>query len=396
MVERKMQLLMDKTFIISKRYKIICLVLVALGVAAAITGFLSHPERMWANVLLNNYLFLQLAIGAAFFLALQYITQSGWSAMFKRIPESMSFYLPVAAVLFLLMIPGMHSLYHWTHAEEVAADPILAHKAPYLNIPFWIFRSVVSFALWILLIVILRRLSLREDAEGGLKYFERSEFYSKVLIFIIAITFSVVTIDWLMSVEPHWYSTLFSLQGFLTAFYHASATIALIAIILWRKGYFPAMNESHLLDFSRYIFMLSIVWGYFFFAQFMLIWYANIPEETEYYYHRWHNGFEWLFYFNIIVNWAIPFVLLLSKWTNKKWRVVAFVAVLLVIGHYTDLYEKIFPPIVHSPKFGFIEIGSFLGYAGIFAWVFGYMLSKAAVIPKNHPYIEESTEHHLH
>jgi hypothetical protein len=387
---------MDKTFTLSKRFKIICLALITLGVVTLIYGFISHPERMWANILLNNYFFLQLAIGAAFFLALQYITQSGWSAMFKRIPESMSAWLPVAGLLFLLMIPGLHSLYHWTHAEEVAKDPILLHKVPYLNIPFFVARSVVSFAVWTLLVVILRRLSLREDKTGGLKYFEKSEFYSKVFIFIIAITFSFVTFDWIMSLEPHWYSTLFALKGFVTAFYHASAMIALIAILLWKKGYFPAMNESHLLDFSRYIFMLSIVYGYFFFSQFTLIWYANIPEETEYYFHRWHNGFEPLFYVNVIVNFAIPFVLLLSRYTNRNANVLIFISTLLIVGHYTDLYEQIFPPVLHKPLFGLIEIGSFVGYAGIFALVVGWVFSRAEVIPVNHPYLEESENHHVH
>ena len=387
---------MDKTFIFSKRYKTIALALCALGIATVIYGFISHPGRMWANILLNNYFFLQLVIGAAFFLALQYITQSGWSAMFKRIPESISYFIPVAALLFILMLPGLHSLYHWTHAEEVAADPILQHKSPYLNLPFFIFRSLLSFALWILMVFVLRRLSVKEDLHGDLRYFEKSEFYSKVFIFIIAITFSIVSFDWIMSLEPHWYSTLFALKGFVTAFYHASALIALIAIILWKKGYYPAFNESHLLDFSRYIFMLSIIWGYFFFSQFMLIWYGNIPEETIYYHHRWENGFEFLFYFNAIVNWAIPFVLLLSRWANRKAGIIAFVAVLLIIGHYTDLYEQVFPAVVHKPYFGIIEIGSFLGYTGLFALVFGFALSRRSLIPLNHPYIDESLEHHVH
>jgi hypothetical protein len=387
---------MDKTFTFSKRYKIVSLSLLGLGIVTAVYGFLSHPERMWANILLNNYFFLQLAIGAAFFLALQYITQSGWSAMFKRIPETMSGTMPVLAVLFLLMIPGLHSLYHWTHTEDVAADAILSHKAPYLNVPFFIIRSVVSFAVWILLIRVLRKLSKKEDELGGLKWFEKSEFWSKVLIFVIAITFSVITIDWVMSLEPHWYSTLFSLKGFLISFYHATALITLIVIILWKRGYYPAFNESHLLDFSRYIFMLSIVWGYFTFSQFMLIWYGNIPEETEYYYHRWEHGFKWIFYFNIIVNWAVPFALLLSRWADRQWRLVLFVAVLLVIGHYTDLYEQIFPAVMHKPYFGIFEIGSFLGYTGLFAYVFGRLLSRSPIIPGNHPYIEESLNHHVH
>jgi len=243
---------------------------------------------------------------------------------------------------------------------------------------------------------LLRKASLAEDKNGGMRYFEQSELLSKIYIFLLAITFSFATFDWVMSIDVHWFSTIFALKNFVAAFYHGAAMITLIVIILYQKGYFPALNQSHLLDFSRYIFMLCIVWGYFTFSQFMLIWYANIPEETEYFAFRWHNGFKVIFYVNFIINWFLPFVLLLSQVVNKHINIVKSICILLIAGQYIDLYEQIFPGVLGAPVFGIIEIGFFAGFAGLFALVFGKALASADLIPRNHPYLEESLHHHLH
>lgn len=336
-----------------------------------------------------------LALGAAFFIALQHITQSGWSAAFKRVGEAMAGYIPVAAVFFLLVIFGMKNIYEWSHPDTVAHDALIAHKSPYLNVPFFYLRLILFFALWILMIWLIRKTSLQEDREGGLQFFHKSEQYSKILIFILAVTVSLSAIDWIKSIDAHWYSTLFALKNFVASFYHGVTILVLIVFLLHNKGYFGFLNGYHLHDFARYIFMLAIVWGYFWFSQFMLIWYGNIPEETVYYVKRWENGWQILFFAEIAINWFIPFVVLLPTRTSRSKPVIFAMVILLVIGHYVDLYLQIMPGTTGKLLFGFIEIGTFLGYTGIFALSTGYWLSKAPLVPKNHPYLEESLEHHF-
>lgn len=370
-------------------------IFILVGLAAFIAGFLQDPDRTWANYLLNNYYFLMLALGAAFFIALQNISQAGWSAAFKRVGEAMSGYIPVAAIFFLGIIFGMKSLYEWSHPEAVAHDGLITHKAPYLNVPFFCIRLVLFFALWTLMVWLLRKASLKEDLEGGLKEFRRSEHLSKIFIFILALTVSLSAIDWVKSIDVHWFSTLFALKNFVASFYHGTAILILIVFILHGRGYFEFLNAYHLHDFARYIFMLAIVWGYFWFAQFMLIWYGNLPEETVYYVARWEPGWKTLFFAEIIINWFVPFVVLLPTRTSRSKSVIWLMLILLIAGHYVDLYMQIMPGTTEILQFGFIEIGTFLGYAGLFALVVACFLSRAPLIPKNHPYLNESLEHHF-
>ncbi len=380
---------------ISKNFKLLTYILIGIGVVTFALGFVFDAKRTWANYLLNNYYFLSIAIGAAFFGSIQYITNSGWSAAFKRIPEAMAAYIPFAGIFFLIMFFGMHSIFEWTHDEVLQHDELIQHKSPYLNVPFFFIRVIVFFAAWTILSKVLRKFSLKEDEVGGLHYFEKSELYSKIFIFVIAITFTLFAVDMLLSLDPHWFSTLFAAKSFIAAFLHGSTIIALIVIILNRTGNFDILNRSHLHDFTRYIFMTSIVWGYFNFAEFMLIWYGNIPEETVWFVERWQGAYKILFFANIILNWAIPFFVLMPRKTSRSKLIIFPVIILLMIGQYTELYYIIWPNVVHESKFGLLEIGAFLGYAGIFSLVVSTWLAKASLVPKNHPYLQESLHHHF-
>ena len=200
----------------------------------------------------------------------------------------------------------------------------------------------------------------------------------------------------LLSLEVHWFSTIYAAKMFVSAFLHGSAVIALIVIILNKTGHLKMLNRSHLHDFTRYIFMLSIIWGYFTFSQFMLIWYGNIPEETIFYVRRSEGVYEVLFYLSIVLNWLLPFLFLMPRSSSRSRMVMTPVIILLVIGQYVELYYEIWP-IAAGPDagFGLLEIGSFLGYAGLFIWVVVSWLAKARLIPVNHPYLQESLNHHF-
>jgi hypothetical protein len=375
--------------------------LIGIGVSCFIFGLFTDSKLTWASYLIVNYYFLSLAIGGTFFFILQVITQSGWSSSFKRIPEAMMSYIPFAAVFFLLLFFGVKDIYHWSHNEAVASDPLIEHKSAFLNIPFFFGRMIIFFILWIVFTRILRKISLKEDQadpadiNGILSLFAKSEMYSKILAFILALTFSLSAFDWIMSIDVHWYSTIFALKNLVAAFLHGISILTLIVFILYKRGYFPYLNKFHMHDFARYIFMLSIVWGYFWFAQFMIIWYGNIPEETIYYNVRWQDGWKVLFFLEIGLNWAIPFLILLPVKTSRNMTAIIIVIVFLIIGQYIDLFVQVIPGTTGLLKFGWIETGMFLGYAGLFALVVATSLSRAKIIPSNHPYLEESLNHHF-
>jgi hypothetical protein len=380
---------------LSTTFLIVCIAFIAIGIVALTYGFISDPNRTWANYLLNNFYFLSLAIGAAFFLSLQSITQSGWSSGFRRVPEAMMMYIPVAGILLLFLFFGMHNLYHWSHSDIVSSNKILQHKSIYLNIPFFFIRLLMFFTVWIILSRSIRRHSLREDEIGGLENFNKIELYSKIFIFVLGVTFSMIGVDLIMSIDAGWFSTIFALKNFVAAFLHGSATIFIIVVMLNRRGYFGFLNVSHIHDFARYIFMIAILYGYFWFAQFMLTWFGNIPEETIYYAVRWQPQWQPIWAIDVFINWAIPFFVLLPVNTSRSKWIVFAVAIILVAGQWIDLFVAIFPGSVGHNHFGFIEIGTYLGFAGLFALVTGYNLSKANIVPQNHPYIEESYNHHF-
>src|SRR5664280_2472135 len=247
---------------VSRSFKIITLLLTAIGAVTIILGLITDRQTTWANYLIVNYYFLSLAMGGAFFLVIQSISQSGWSSGFTRVSEAMMSYIPFAALFFLLLGFGMKDLYQWTHKEVVALDPILQHKSVFMNIPFFFARMVIYFSLWIVFVRKLRQISLQEDkadpsdSDGIMVLFGKTELYSKIFIFILAVTLSLSAIEWIMSLDVRWYSTIFALKNLVAAFLHGVSILTLIVFILYKRGYFPFFNEYHLHDFARYIFCL--------------------------------------------------------------------------------------------------------------------------------------------
>ncbi len=385
---------LDIKYKVGGTFRITTIIMVLIGIIAIVMGFMSgETNRTWANLLLNNFYFLSLAIGATFWMTMSAITQAGWSTAYLRIPQAMSMWLVVSFVLWFFMFFGIHDLYHWTHHDAVAHDPILMHKSGYLNVPFFTIRFVVFFVLWILLTFLLRRMSIKQDtaAEGeNVRLFEKFEFTSKITIFVLAFSFSLFAIDWLMSLDPHWYSTIYAFKKFVSAFLHGTAIIAAIAVLLHMNGYLPMLTKSHKADFSRYIFALSIIWGYMWLSQYLLIWYANIPEETIYYVPRIMSEYKEFFYAELILNWLIPFLFLMWNRIGKtNWGLLT-ITFILIIGQWVELYMSIMPGTVDSHSITYVEIGSFIGYMGLFAFVVATVLSKANLIPKHHPYLMES------
>lgn len=383
---------MTKKYSISSKLRYTAIAFVLIGIITLGLGFYFKTEKTWANVLLNNYYFIAITIGATFFYAIQYITQSGWSALFQRIPLALSSYLPVAGILILFIIFGMNYIYDWSLPNAASNDAIIRHKSPYLNIPFFFIRLIIYFSLWIFMTKLLLKVSVKEDKIGGLKYFYKSEFYSKIYIFILAITFSLFTFDLIMSIDVHWFSTIFAVKNFVSGFLHGVALITLTIILLNRIGYYKNLNKNHLQNFSKYLFILGFIWVYLWFMEYLLIWFGNIQEESVYFITRLQGKWKIFFFSNIILNWLIPFfVLLLDKATQNK-LVLMIVCICLLMGFWIDLYLQIMPGTIGVFNIGLIEIGSFIGYTGLFTLVVTRALSKFPLIPNKHPYLNESLD----
>ncbi len=406
---------MEKRFKLTKKLQTISLILMLVGLVSGVATYMADTNRFWANILFSNYFFLILALGAAFWLALQYIAEAGWSAAFKRVPEAISCYLgPAFLFMLALVLLGLKYIYPWANPEHLIPEfdkyaefkEILEVKEPYLNSGFFISRTIIFFVVWLLTTAILRKFSKKEDEDkaNALKWFEKSRFFSKVHIFAFAVTFIFAGFDYLMSLEPFWYSTLFSIKELISGFFHASALIILMVYFLHKKGYYPFMNSSHWHDFSKYLFMGSILFAYAWYFQYMLIWYGNIPEEGEYYFLRRFHFSQFLFVLNIVINFFVPFIVLLPNKMAKNPKVLLIMSITILIGLFLDVYLSVFPPLVHTfqgvgehthPVFGIYEVGIFLGFVGMFMFVVARNLAKRkTIIPVNHPYIEESLLHH--
>lgn len=389
--------------------KILSLVAIVFGIVAIGFGLLSSEniivERTYANLLLMGYYFACVCAAGTFFVALQLVTQSGWSAGLIRIPQAMSSILPIAAVLlFVIVVLGLYTdnLYkHW-HAEGLMDpdspnyDALVAGKQAFLNVPGFLTRQIVFMGSYSIFAYILAKLSYTEDLNGGLNSYKRSFKLSAIFLVIFGFTTPIWSFDTIMSLEAHWFSTMFGWYNFAAMWVSGLCVIALIVIFLRKSGYMPWVNENHLHDLGNLIFGFSIFWAYVWFSQFILIWYSNIPEETVYFYKRWEPEYKPWFWLSVILNFVAPLLLLVDREAKRKQTMMIFVCVLLLCGHWLDYYIMVMPGTVESERgFGLIEIGTALGFAGLFTFLVLNKLSKHALGAKHHPLLDESLHHQI-
>lgn len=371
-------------------------------------GAFHWTKRLYAVLWHDSVFFTGIALVGVFFVAFNYLALSGWPTIIKRVPETFGNFLPITGIIILaVFLLGGHDLFHWTHHElfdpnSPKYDKIIAGKEGYLNTPFFLVRTILYFVLWYALYFVLRKLSLKEDQERDFYaytknpvFHKKSGIYAAIFIVIFAITTSTAAWDWIMSIDTHWFSTMFGWYTFASWFVTGLAAMALYVVVLKDHGYFKYVNENHIHDLGKFIFAFSIFWTYIWFAQFLLIYYANIPEETVYFLHRMED-FKFLFFFNIIINFAFPFLFLMPRAAKRKTLLVKIAAVGVIFGHWLDFYMMIMPGTVgkHS-GIGLVEIGMVILFIAGFIWVTASALAKANIIPKNHPMIEESLHHNI-
>ena len=391
----------------NKNVSIVSLFMIIVGLLSATIAFISDSHAAWTNLLFNNYFFLGISVFAVFFVALQHVAEAGWSTVLKRVPEAIMTFLPITAgiMLFIVIAATLHwnHIYHWL--DEGIMDPadhhydaIIAGKKAYLNSTFFLIRSFIYVIIWVYCARRLRQISLDGDEEGdiGEKSYWKGLRVSGWFIVLFAVTSSTAAWDWIMSIDTHWFSTLFGWYIFSEWATIGFASILLLALLLHKQGYLKYLNDSHIHDLGKLIFAFSIVWTYMWFSQFMLIWYANIPEEVTYHMERIElPNYRFLFWFSLAINFVVPTLMLMSRDAKRNKNRLIFVCSVILIGHWINSYLLFAPGTLHEHgHLGLLEIGMGVGFLGLFLQVVLRNLGKRSVELKHHPFLEESK--HLH
>lgn len=366
-----------------------------IGLLALLWGIFiaqAPASRIWANLWMNALMFLFLGLGALFFWTVNSLGESSWQINFQRVLESMGLTIPFALVFFLVAFPGLGHLFEWTDSDHL--DEILMKKTAYLNIPFWLIRFAVYFIVWSLFAIYLRKISVKNDFEPQENYLKRMRSTSGWFMVFFAVSSSMAAWDWLMSIDAHWFSTLYGWYIFSGMFVSALCVIIIITIAFKKYNILPNINNEHMHDLGKYLFAFSIFWAYLWLSQYLLIWYSNIPEETIYYVTRTEH-FNGLFFLNVGINFLVPLFALMTRNSKRQTTYLAVVALIVLLGHYLDLYLAIIPGVVgyEEASIGFLEIGLPLFYLAVFLTIFFVFFTKAKPIPQNHPYFIESSSY---
>lgn len=397
---------------VSKKANIVTILLIVIGIASFVIGLLtSHghtSQRLWANLLVNGYFFFTISIASLFFVALQYVSEMAWGVTTQRLFQATMSFMPISALALLLVFVGgtMHwnHIYHWMadgvmDPQSEHYDAIIAGKSAYLNQPFFWGRTIAYLAVWMYFANWFRKKSLEEDklsvnhGESNPVY-KRSIIMGVLFIAFFAYTSSSSAWDWIMSIDVHWFSTLFGWYAFSGMWISSVLVVLLLVIYLKSLGLLKEVNDSHLHDLGKWVFAISMLWAYLWFSQFMLIWYSNIPEEITYYIERF-NDYKVLYIGTFLVNFLLPFFVLMSRDSKKNVVFLLPVAIILFICHWIDVLIMVLPGTMHADGgLGAIEVGMFLIFLGLFILFTLKSLSKAPLMPKNHPMFDESK--HLH
>jgi hypothetical protein len=422
--------------------KTLCIVLMAIGATCiGITWFTDEQPfhtRFWTNILHNSVFFTGIAIMATFFMAASISAYAGWYTAFKRVFESISSFLLPGFILMAIMgvvvyTHGNH-LYHWADQHTRDTDEIIKGKGSFLNKNWYLFATVIIGAAYIYLASKLRSLSVAEESAEGEENFNTHRSirsYAAAFLPIFGFTSVVLIWQWVMSIDSHWYSTMFAWYSLASLFVAMMSLVALILIYLRSQGYYQNLSKHHVHDVGKFIFGISVFWTYLWFSQFMLIWYANIGEETIYFKER-YDKYPVIFFLNLVINFALPFLVLLRNDTKWKNGSLSFIAIMVFLGHWLDFFLMIKPGALHTAHElgghgghgeaghgadmahgaaahaehassvvsgftfpGLLELGTMLGFLGLFLYVVFNTLSKNSLTSAKDPYIEESLHHHV-
>lgn len=441
-------------FVFKSTVKTFLLAFIGIGaICMAMTWFMDDAlhTRFWTNLLHNSVFFTGISLMATFFIAVCITAYAGWHVQFKRVWEAFGsfIYVGIGLMTFIAVMVFLHQnhLYHWADDADVATDAVLSGKSGFLNKYWYLFGTLIIGGTWIFFYNRLRALSVAEDEQGAGENFamhRRMRVYAGIFLPIVGFTSAAMIWQWVMSLDAHWYSTMFAWYSAASWFVSMIALTILLLLYLKANGYYDNVTQEHIHDIGKFLFAFSIFWTYLWFSQFMLIWYANVGEETIYFRER-YDKYPILFFGNLMINFLVPFFVLLRNDTKRKFGSVGFVAGVVLLGHWWDYFLMVKPGALHTAHAalegghghtdatsvaegahgaaghgahgaadaaghaahgasefvsgftlpGFLEIGTFLGFLALFLFVTLRSLSKASLVPKNDPYLGESLHHHV-
>ncbi len=407
-------------FEVPKRYNTVSIALMLLGIIAIVALYMSthgsggtaeeknlQDARFWASLLQNSVYFLLVVNASMFFICATTLAWGGWQMAFRRVPEAISAVVPVIGVIALAILlsiafGGNHTIFHWTDTEHVKHDAVLNFKKGFLNKNFFAVVTVLTIGLWSLLGWKIRKLSRSLDErplatrEEAKKYIWNNTVWAALFMVVFALTvMSSIPWLWLMSIDAHWYSTMYSWYTFASTFVAGMALICLFVVFLKNSGYLEYTNEEHLHDIGKFMFAFSVFWTYLWFSQFMLIWYANIPEETTYFKPRAQGIYSGIFWMMFIINFLAPLLILMRRSSKRNYTTITFMSLLIIFGHWLDFFQMVFPGVAKDKvPMLLYDFGVALGFVGLIMFVTGKALSKAPLLAKNHPFVKESIIHH--
>lgn len=401
-------------FEIPAKMKTWSLALIGVGLIALVTGLVTkgfssdvHEQAHFWGTLMYNTIFWTLVCNASmFFICVTTLAHGGWQISFRRVTEAISVMVPIFGsitfiVLMYVVFGDKHHIYHWLDTEAVQADPILKGKAGFLNLKFFVIWTTLTIFLWSFLGWRMRKLTNEADQamdqETGKKFILRGTVRAALFTVWFALTVgSTIPWLWMMSIDAHWYSTMYSWYTFASSFVSGMALIALWVIYLKNKGYLELTNQEHLQDIGKFMFAFSIFWTYLWFAQYMLIWYANIPEETVYFKHRVLGPYKGIFFLNLIINFVCPLLILMKRAAKRNYTLMTFMAVLILFGHWLDFYQMVMGSLSKEHvSLGWMDFGILSLFIGLMIFFVGRALASKPLVVKHHPFLKESIIHQV-
>jgi hypothetical protein len=375
------------------------LVLLVVGVFLGIIAFFVDHTRASFNYLISYSFLISIGLGAFFLVTLEYVTDAIWSVPIRRITEFLAAIIPFLAIFVIPILFNMHEIFHWTHEDVVAQDHILQGKSSYLNIPFFTIRTFALIAIWSLFYFVIIRNSSRQDVSGDQKLTKINSKLSAIFIPIFAISISITAVDFLMSIEPHWFSTIFGVYYFSGTVIASLAAVTLATVLLKEKGYLPAkFTNDHLYSLGALMFVFVNFWAYIAFSQYLLIWYADLPEETFWFLQRWEGSWATFSILLIIIKFLVPYIILLSQPAKMDPKRLKIAAVWLLFAHLFDLFWLVMPGMPGMENgyvFSWIDLVFPIATVGFIIFLFSVKAKKQNLIPIGDPKIKRGLDFHL-
>ncbi len=369
------------------------LVVGGVGLLALAVGWFISPQAFFRSYLIGFLFWLAISLGSLAILALQHMVGGGWGLVIRRVLEASTRTIPLMTLLFLPLLLGLHELFEWTHADLVAGDEVLRNKAFYLNIPFFIVRAVIYFAIWNLLAYLLNRKSQQQDETGDPGLVRRLQLISGPTIVLYGATVTFASVDWAMSLEPHWFSTMY---GLLFIVGQALSTMIFSVVVLnllrHHEPLASVVSRKSFHDLGNLMLAFVMLWAYLGFSQYLITWSGNLPEEIPWYLHRTHGGWQYLALFLIVFHFAAPFAMLLMRPVKQRGRILARLAGVLLVMRLLDLIFIIAPGVDHQAGLNiqWTDLAAPIGIGGLWIWLFATRLKERTLLPVNDPRLEEA------